>query len=221
VLCKNPLKTLGIKVREIKNTKENEIQIPLLKELFFCAQGFNRMSIISESLLTLANACKNISTLNLMFLPTNNVSVDFSVLSQLCNLQNLFFQLREMQSPPHNLFESLETLMKTHKKLEFTSFKFLGGKISEDYAVVEPFFEAAKDVLKKIILKFRLIKEDTSGFEHFSNGLKKLNKITSLSIIIQDPLQVPCSITTQDCTCHYNSLANILENLNNLTEVNP
>jgi len=189
-----------------KNTKGN---------LFY----INRMNITSESLLTLTNTCKNISTLNLMLIPSSEL-VDFASLCQLSNLQNLFIQLREMQKPLSSLFESLETLVQTHKKLEFTSFEFLGCEIGEDYTVVEPFFEASQDILKKVILKFRLTKGDTSGIEHFSNGLKKLNKITSLSLFIQDPLQIPCSITTQSCTCHYNFLANVLENLNSLTEVN-
>jgi len=180
----------------------------------------NQIHLDSASLLSLTNICKNISTLNLI-LNSQTDFVDFAALTELSNLQNFFVQFYEIQKPLISLFKGLESLVQIHKKLEFASFEFLGGRIGEDYAIVEPFFEASRDVLKKVIFKLRLINEDLSGIKYFYQGLQKLNQLTSLSLLIHETsVKIPCCTLTQNCTCHYNLLANLLENLNGLTEVN-
>ena len=176
---------------------------------------FNQISLTSASLLSLTNACKNISTLNMILIPpTLGVTQDFAAFGELSNLQNLFIHFSEVQKPFLNLFESLGTLAQTHMKLELASFEFLGGRVGEEYAVVEPSFEASKDVLKKVILKFRNLNQDISGVKYFYQGLEKLNQITSLGLLIRN-------IFEKDfIPYHSELLPKVLESLNNLTELN-
>jgi len=164
----------------------------------------------------LFNACKNISSLDLILSELNSTMIDFSALPELHKLTNFFLQLHNFDNAPEYLFNNLKLCIDKHQCLQTFNLGFFAGFINSDYECIHPLFDSMAEIIKDFTLQFSVVVGMYKGIKYLYEGVEKLSNLEYLGIAITEPQMRVSANFEPILDFHLNQLEESLQNKKHL-----